>query len=229
MNVKDVFSKLKDMFITQEITLFQELRRHTELSKKGVDLLIEAYEGNVGKKDHLYKEIEKLEKEGDSLSNEVTRLILDGAIIVSLQNYLITLMDILDNILDTIHFLGGETYRRVYFEKIRTREVRAIEKKVLNYLKHSKKSIEELIKLFDKVISGGWDDIIEITSRIEEIEEEGDDMKHLLIDEIYSKWESIREPYFSYLVHFIYMIDELEDLCEDASNIILITLQHIRT
>ena len=91
------------------------------------------------------------------------------------------------------------------------------------------KSIEELIKLLDKVISGEWEDIIDITTRIEEIEEEGDDMKHLLIDEIYSKWEQVREPYFSYLVHFIYMIDELEDLCEGASNIILITLQHIRT
>jgi predicted phosphate transport protein (TIGR00153 family) len=227
--VKDIFSRIKDMLITQEITLFQELRRHTYLSLKAVELLIEAYEGNADRRNHLYRKIEKLEKEGDRLSNEITRLILDGAIIVSLQNYLITLMDILDNILDTIHFLGGETYRREYFEKIRTKEVRAIEKKILNYLKHSMKSIEELIKLLDKVISGEWEDIIDITTRIEEIEEEGDDMKHLLIDEIYSKWEQVREPYFSYLVHFIYMIDELEDLCEDASNIILITLQHIRT
>jgi predicted phosphate transport protein (TIGR00153 family) len=227
--VKRVIDRIKGMFLTQELNLFKEFKRHVYLSKRGLELLIDAFESDLEKERELYKEIEKLEKEGDRLSNETTRLILDGAIVVSLQNYLITLMDTLDNILDTIHYLGGETYRRRHFEKLRNKDAIDMEKKILGYLRHSENSINQLMILFDNVISGDWGGVVSQVSRIESLEEEGDDIKHKLIDEIYSKWERIDEPYFSFLTHYIYEIDELQDLSEDASNIILIALQHVIT
>lgn len=224
------FSKwIKKIFLTSEETLFNKFREHTMLSLKAIDILIDLYADDKNNKERLYYWIEKIEKQGDELSSQIINAILDGAIMVSLQNYLISLTDILDDILDTIHFLAGETLRKKYFARLKNQKIIEIENNIGNYILHSKKSIELLKKLTEDAINGKWNKIREIVALIERNEEEGDDIKHSLINEIYRGWEEIKEPYFSHLVHFIYEIDELEDLAEDASDMILMALQHIKS
>ncbi len=225
-----LFGWVKKIFLTSEEELFIKFREHIMLSLNAIDILIKLYGNGEGEdRERLYHWIEKIEKEGDELSSQIINNILDGAIVVNLQNYLITLTDILDDILDTIHFLAGETLRKRYFIKLRNKKVEEIEGNIGDYIIHSKKSIVFLKKLSETVISGEWTEIRKTVVLIERNEEEGDDIKHLLIDEIYKRWEEIKDPYFSHLIHFIYEIDKLEDLAEDASGMILMAIQHIKS
>lgn len=218
---------IRKLFLTTEEELFKKFGRHIKLSCDAIENLIKLYENRDDQK--LYHWIEKIEKEGDELSSDIVNAILDGAVVVGLQDYLINLTDILDDILDTIHFLGGETLRKKYFDKMRNKEIIEIEDNIGSYIGHSRKSIELLRKLLEETINGDWNRVREIVAMIEQNEEEGDEIKHTLIDEIYREWERIREPYFSHLIHFIYEIDEIEDLAEDASEMILMVLQHIKS
>lgn len=230
MKNKGFFNWIKRILLTSEETLFSRFREHVMLSLKAIDILIELYSTKEeNKKEKLFYWIEKIEKEGDELSNQIINDILDGAIMVNLQNYLISLTDILDDILDTVHFLAGETLRKKYFVQLKNQRIREIEDNIGNYILHSKKSIELLRELTENAVNGKWMGIRGIVTLIERNEEEGDDIKHSLIDEIYKEWKEIKEPYFSHLIHFIYEIDELEDLAEDASNMILMALQHIKS
>lgn len=223
-----LFSRIKELFLTQEVNLFKNMKYHIQLSKEALNLLIDAQSAVSSEKNKIYKKIEEIEKRGDNLANQITQQIFEGAIIVSLQNYLINLVDILDNILDTIHFLAGETYRKRHFKQLISKETLNIESKIKNYLIFTLNSLEKLIELMDIVLEGKWDKVVEIVSEIEKIEEDGDEQKHNLVDEIYSNWQKIKEPYYSYLIHYIYMIDDIQDLTEDTSNIMLLVIQHIK-
>ncbi len=228
MSILDIFDRLKDLLSTHEKDMLKAIKQHIELSIKALSLLIEQFEREGEEDKKLYRgEIERLEKRGDLSVSKLTKLIFGGAVMVPLQNYLIKLIDIIDDILDTIHFLSGEDYRKLYFKRLRGEKAREVEEEILNYLKYTSKALEKLNEMVTYAINNEWETLVKLSEEVEKIEEEGDDIKHHMIDEIYRNWDKIREPYFSYLTQFIYMVDQIQDLTEDASNMLLITIQYM--
>lgn len=223
-----IIDKIKDLLSTNEKLMLEGIKEHLNLSIKAIKLLInQVKEEKEDKKMTFKKEIENLEKEGDKLVSNLTKMVLGGAVMVPLQNYLLKLVDIFDNILDTIHFLSGEDYRKLYFKRLRSTTARDIEQEILEYLKYTEKILQNLLEMLNLAIENKWESIIRLSERIEVLEEGGDDMKHQMIENIYMNWDKIREPYFSYLTQYIYMIDQIQDLSEDASNMLLITIQYM--
>lgn len=228
MSILGIIDKIKDLLSIHEKLMLEYIRDHIQLSVNALELLTKQVEEEREEyKQNYKKEIEEMEKEGDKLVSKLTKMILGGAVMVPLQNYLIKLIDIIDDILDTIHFLSGEDYRKLYFKRLRSEKARDIEIEILEYLKHTQKALTSLMEMITLAINNKWNDIVVKSEEIETLEERGDDMKHIMIENIYKNWDKIREPYFSYLTQYIYMIDQIQDLIEDASNMLLITIQYM--
>ena len=223
-----IIDKIKNLLSTNEKLMLENIKTHIQLCIEAMDLLIkQVTEEAEEAKERLRRRIENIEKEGDRLVSSQTKMIMGGAIMVPLQNHLVKLIDIIDNILDTIHFLSGEDYRRLYFKRLRSSKAREIEQEIIEYLKFTRSGLDKLLEMIDLAISNQWNQLVESSNKIEEFEEEGDDKKHQMIENIYRNWDKIREPYFSYLTQYVYMIDEIQDLSEDAANMILITIQYM--
>ena len=228
MSTLGIIDKIKDLLSTHEKLMLENIRDHVQLSLDALELLIkQVEEEREDYKQEYKKEIEEMEKRGDKLVSKLTKMILGGAVMVPLQNYLIKLIDIIDNILDTIHFLSGEDYRKLYFKRLRSEKARDIETEILGYLKYTAGALTSLMEMITLAIENKWNEIVAKSEEIETLEERGDDMKHIMIENIYKNWDKIREPYFSYLTQYIYMIDQIQDLIEDASNMLLITIQYM--
>lgn len=220
--------KIKNLLSTNEKLMLEGLKEHLNLSIEAIKLLIEQNDEEREEQKLIFKKkIEDLEKEGDRLVSKLTKMVLGGAVMVPLQNYLLKLIDIFDNILDTIHFLSGEDYRKLYFKRLRSTTAREIEEEILGYLNYTEKMLQNLLEMLNLAIENKWEGIVRLSERIEVLEESGDDMKHEMIEKIYMNWDKIREPYFSYLTQYIYMIDQIQDLSEDASNMLIITIQYM--
>ncbi len=221
---------LKKSLTHKERELFTKFEEHIQLSLLAIDILIDIIPTcNYNDIYQKYLKIEEYEKKGDKLASILNELTFTGAIVLGLQSYLTSLIDIVDDILDIIHFLSGEVIRKCYLIELRSDEAAKLEYEICKYMRHSKLAIKKLHDLMELVKSGDWSTIQKIVSEIENIEEEGDSIKHLLLDELYANWKNIREPYFSVIKNFIYEIDKIEDKCEDASNLILLITSYYST
>lgn len=226
--MKNILNNLWRKLVKREIEILNRISDLIDLSIKSIDVLLITID-DEGDIDIALKTIEEYEKMGDEIVSVLTDSILGGAIMIPLQNYVLKLIDILDDILDTIHVISIEEARKKYFRRIRSKKALEIENKIYRYLKLSRESITKLKILIENIISGEWIELLPLTKEIERMEEEGDDFKNRIIEEIYMNWHNIREPYFSYLTNYTYMIDQIQDLTEDASNMLLMLIQHMRT
>lgn len=223
-----IIDKIRDILSTNERLMLECIKDHLNLSIDALEILIKQFNEEREEQKLIFKKkVEDLEKKGDKLVSKLTKMVFGGAVMVPLQNYLLKLIDIFDDILDTIHFLSGEDYRKLYFKRLRSITARDLEQEILEYLKYTKKPLQSLLEMLNLAIDNKWEGIVQTSEKIEALEESGDDMKHQMIENIYRNWDKIREPYFSYLTQYIYMIDEIQDLSEDASNMLLITIQYM--
>ena len=77
--------------------------------------------------------------------------------------------------------------------------------------------------MLDEIISGTKiESILRKRDRIEELEEEGDEMKARALDILYDNSNNMDSKVFILLRNYILTIDDLEDLCEDIANHIVL-------
>jgi uncharacterized protein Yka (UPF0111/DUF47 family) len=60
-----------------------------------------------------------------------------------------------------------------------------------------------------------------LAADIERLEEEGDDVKDAMLDEIYGSWEKLDYAQFHNYLETTIEADDILDLCEDASDIVM--------
>jgi uncharacterized protein Yka (UPF0111/DUF47 family) len=56
---------------------------------------------------------------------------------------------------------------------------------------------------------------------IERLEEQGDDVKDAMLDEIYGSWEKLDYASFHNYIQTTIEADDILDLCEDASGLVI--------
>jgi uncharacterized protein Yka (UPF0111/DUF47 family) len=62
---------------------------------------------------------------------------------------------------------------------------------------------------------------IELAREIERMEEQGDDVKDSMLDEIYGSWEKLDFASFHNYLVTTTEADDILDLCEDASDLVI--------
>jgi predicted phosphate transport protein (TIGR00153 family) len=214
-----------------EEELFKKLLRIVRYSLTGINLLIEMskeeIQGGIDRLILLNEEISSLEKKADTKNIEIVNYVMKGSILPGLRGQFIYLANTLDDILDTIHVVSREILRVKKLSNLTPSEdILFIHNKTVFQLEHSKRMIELLQDLFD-CLDKTWDSIVSLSTSIERLEEGGDALKEESLDILYNIREKMDWFTFSYYRNRIYLIDDIQDRCEDAANTFVMIISQI--
>ncbi len=194
------------------------------LAEEALQLLIKmlASPSNVLKDIESYTErINVLEKEGDKITQSFEEMLGRGSLTASLDYDFGRLADNVDSILDRAHAFSRQL-RRVTRRPLReTKEFDSdIRKEQISLFEIGLAQLRLFRKLLDTAGSDR-DQAIELAHEIEHLEEEGDDVKDSMLDEIYGSWEKLDYASFHNYLETTIEADDVLDLCEDASDIVM--------
>jgi uncharacterized protein Yka (UPF0111/DUF47 family) len=66
---------------------------------------------------------------------------------------------------------------------------------------------------------------LELARQIERLEEQGDDVKDNMLDEIYGSWEVLDYASFHNYIETTIEADDILDRCEDASDLVIVIMK----
>ena len=165
--------------------------------------------------------ISELEKEGDKITQSIEEEIGRGSISASLANDFGRLVDCVDSVLDRAHAVSRQLRRMAKGPVHRSREFDA------SFRKEQVRLVEigrqELRLLRELLATAGSDrtKAMAMARQIEELEEKGDDVKDAMLDEIYGSWEKLDFAAFNNYIRTTIEADDILDLCEDASDLVI--------
>ncbi len=208
-----------NFFRSGENEIIDLLVKHTKISLHSMDNLIRIVSSDTGLEEYLNK-IEKYEKNGDKICYKATRKVMEGAVSIAIINNLIKIIDDTDLLLDKILYLARESIRLKNSLNYRDKIMWV---PIYENILHSNLIIRELNTMLDEIrMDYDTTAILKKRDRIEELEEEGDEMKARALDILYEKANDMDDKTFILLRDFILTIDDLEDLCEDIANHIIL-------
>ncbi len=208
-----------NFFRSGENEIIDLLVKHTKISLHSMDNLIRIVSSDTGLEEYLNK-IEKYEKNGDKICYKATRKVMEGAVSIAIINNLIKIIDDTDLLLDKILYLARESIRLKNSLNYRDKIMWV---PIYENILHSNLIIRELNTMLDEIrMDYDTTAILKKRDRIEELEEEGDEMKARALDILYEKADDMDDKTFILLRDFILTIDDLEDLCEDIANHIIL-------
>lgn len=226
-----MFKRLKKVLIGGEEELFKKLLRIVGYSLTSINLLIEMskeeIKGGIDKLILFNEEISSLEKKADNENIEIINYVMKGSILPGLRGQFIYLANTLDDILDTIHVVSREILRVKKLSNLTpTKDILFIHSKTVFQLEHSRRMVELLQELFNS-LDKNWETIIALSASIERLEEGGDALKEESLDILYNAREKMDWFTFSYYRNRIYLIDDIQDGCEDAADTFVMIISQI--
>ncbi|MGC8610779.1 MAG: DUF47 family protein [Thermoplasmata archaeon] len=214
-------NKIKD-----EKSLFEELLKLTDYEEKAalvVKNILSCPNNIVAEKEKL----KGIEREMDEVIFELKVSIVQGAINPSIIDNILNLIEKFDDNVDTIYFMSREINRYFLYLNSNYKNVEGIcafysiiNKMIDAHLKN--------INLIKKMLqSENETDFVSNWYKIIKIEEEMDDLKDNLLDEIYQK--ANRLDYLTYLhsVEIIHKGDDIIDTDRDISELIVNIIESI--
>lgn len=207
-----------------EKNAFRRIQDLAGLAEEALQLMVKILSSpSNGLKDiESYTErINVLEKEGDKITQSFEEMLGRGSMTASLDYDFGRLADNVDSILDRAHGLSRQI-RRV------TRRPLREAKEFDSDIRKEQISLIEIglaqLRLFRKLLSvagSDRDQAVSLAHQIERLEEEGDDVKDSMMDEIYGSWEKLDFASFHNYLETTIEADDILDLCEDASDIVM--------
>jgi uncharacterized protein Yka (UPF0111/DUF47 family) len=167
----------------------------------------------------------EVEKRADDLAFRVRHDITDGAVNPTVLDNLLECVEVADGMIDNYHYLAREL----------TRMARAKSDEGLNrvaiadsaFLSMLELADESAAKLLELLAEADMNRIRGIRSEIEELEEEGDEIKDDSFDELYRMAPSMHYLYFAHYSDVLYTLDDILDACEDLADLAVAIISSI--
>lgn len=218
--------RIRDFFTPGEKKLFDVLAGHMDLTEKAVDQLLGMFRD--GLKDPALAErytaqIARLERKGDEIVRRLEEEISGGALTAPLTADFAKLVDTVDSVLDGVHSISREIQRHCkYYFPGETEVERDIYKKVGKLVLLGRQGVKKL----NQLISTGANlrEASSLSRQIEDIEEQADDVKDDILDDVYRQAKYLEHWTFHHLVEVTVEADDMVDNCEDASNLVVAIL-----
>ncbi|MEM1931435.1 MAG: DUF47 family protein [Sulfolobales archaeon] len=208
------------LFRSSEQELVDSLKKHLSLSKEAIGysliMLTEPSKLTTSQILEYRAKIVDLEKKGDKIYDAVISSVLKGAFPLPLIADLGVLLDDFDDILDLIYFLGMELTRGIRVGLTRNptvMEVYSVSGKMVEKAIESIASLDSALTYITKNIAKATVE----ASRIDYIEDVVDEIKNMVIEEIYAKSEKLSILEFTHLMEIVRTIDTIVDKVQDAS------------
>jgi uncharacterized protein Yka (UPF0111/DUF47 family) len=223
-SLTELLRRVKGFFVPGERDAFSRIQELAGLGEEALQLLVKMLSSpSNGLRDiESYTErINILEKEGDKITESLEEMIGRGSMTASLDYDFARLADNVDSILDRAHGLSRQLRRvtrrplrgaKEFDSDIRTEQISLVEVGL------------EQLRIFRKLLNVAGSDreaAIRLAREIESLEEQGDDVKDSMLDEIYGSWEKLDFASFHNYLETTIEADDILDLCEDASDLVM--------
>ncbi|WP_393971073.1 DUF47 family protein [Oxyplasma meridianum] len=213
---------LKKLLMVGEKNVLFKMTGYIDYAQKAVEVLEKMLQIDRVDYDALNNEVRIIEREADILTMEIKHDITSGAISSNLMDNLANLVETCDDILDKSYYISREIRRMGKNHNRKdddsTKMLKTGYSVFIKMLEISRKSLEDVRSIFLNAESA------QLTSHrknIEKLEEDVDELKDDLIDELYRNADSISFLVFSHVIGVVHKIDDLLDDCEDISDLIM--------
>ncbi len=213
---------LKRFLMIGEKNVLSRLTNYVDLAQQSLGYLSQMLTGGNADYEGLNEKIMDIEKEGDEYTSNINHDITSGAISSNLMDTLIILVDKCDDLLDDSYFMSREI-RRMMRNHSKNDQASA------DLLVRSYSSLNDMLsyglralRLVKDLLNSA--DITVIKSKrkeIEDLEEEVDELKDNLIDEVYRDADIISFLVFEHVISLVHKMDDFLDYCEDISDEVL--------
>ena len=212
---------LKRIMVVGERSQLHNLTRYMELATDATNILIEMLKTENGRKRNLNNKVRDLEKQADRLTITLKDQITSGAISSNLMDNLINLVETCDDLLDKSFFLSREIKRvdesTHKFDEWTKDFLSKGYKTCASILEKNLKALDEVKKLLEVK---DFQEVSEIRSRIQLLEEQVDDLKDNMIDDLYNSSDNLPYILFIHLTELVHKLDDLLDDCEDIADLV---------
>ncbi len=161
-----------------------------------------------------------LEKKSDEVAFNLAEDITGGAVSPNILDNLIECGHVADTIVDTLYYLSRELHR---MSKANPEEFPLHKEAEWISIFEGLFALADksLAKLKKALCSTSVPEILELRKGIEALEEEGDDIKDAGFDRLYSLSSGLHYLQFYHYTEMLHKADDLLDLCEDLSDLIV--------
>jgi predicted phosphate transport protein (TIGR00153 family) len=161
--------------------------------------------------DEAVRKATALEREGDEIVRDLMDKVAQGAVVPTITNVVMVMLDNVDNVLDMIYFAIKEVKRGHHLWT--SEQVYAVvSAEVKEMLDLSKTMLEYLQNMLN---ARDVDDIRRYARLISSLEEEIDEIKENILDRIYGL--ELSAVAFNHLVSLVYTADKIADNIQDAA------------
>ena len=157
--------------------------------------------------------IKSLEKESDKKVFQLIQKITSGAVSPNIIDDMLKLMDMEDNIVDSIYNLAREIVRYDIPDK---KAKKLLQNSIISTIQMVDSALDALQKM---TASSDLESIRAYRSDIETFEQKEDDIKDSLLDYVYNNGDDFKA--FHYMTEVAHRADNILDACEDASDMFL--------
>lgn len=206
--------RIKKLFSSGLEEIRDKLVEHIRLSHESLKLLQSISSSRDLDKlavDEAVRKATALEREGDEIVRELVDKVVQGAVVPTVTNVVLVLLDNVDNILDMIYFAIKEIRRGYHLwsnDNVYTivstsiKEMLDLVKSMLEYLENmTRANNEDEMRRYARIISS--------------IEEEIDEIKEDILDKVYTY--NLNAVEFNHVVSLIYTADKIADNIQDAA------------
>jgi predicted phosphate transport protein (TIGR00153 family) len=206
--------RLKKIFSTGLEDIREKIGDHIALSQESLLIL----QGLILNKsldrsavDEAVRKATALEREGDEIVRDLMDKVAHGAVVPTITNVVMVMLDNVDNVLDMIYFAIKEVKRGHHLWT--SEQVYAVvSAEVKEMLDLSKTMLEYLQNMLN---ARDVDDIRRYARLISSLEEEIDEVKENVLDRIYGL--ELSAVAFNHLVSLVYTADKIADNIQDAA------------
>ncbi|ACB40549.1 DUF47 domain-containing protein [Pyrobaculum neutrophilum] len=206
--------RLKALFSSGLEEVRESLRSHIRLSFESLKLLQDVVATrNLDRSvvDEALRKATALEREGDEVIRELVDKVTQGAVVPTITNIILILLDSVDNVLDLIYFAIKEV-KRGYHLWAKDQIYSIVSSEIKEMLDLTKSMMEYLNTMLDVEKP---EELRRYARLISSLEEEIDEIKENILDKIYGLELDAVE--FNHLVSLVYTADKIADSIQDAA------------
>lgn len=206
--------RLKKIFSTGLEDIREKIGDHIALSQESLLIL----QGLLLNKsldrsavDEAVRKVTALEREGDEIVRDLMDKVAQGAVVPTITNVVMVMLDNVDNVLDMIYFAIKEV-KRGYHLWTSEQVYAVVSAEVKEMLGLSKTMLEYLQNMLN---AKDVDDTRRYARLISSLEEEIDEIKENILDRVYGL--ELSAVAFNHLVSLVYTADKIADNIQDAA------------
>ena len=212
---------IKGILVVGEKNIFNELIQIIDIAVEANKLVTSMFKTNYRQKEltELLHAVQSLEKKSDEIAFKISEDITGGAISPNVIDSLLKSVQTADDTVDTYYYIGRELNRMAKAHSAGFEMHHADWDPVYeNMLALADNSLS---KLRQALSSSNVTEIYELRKEIESLEEEGDDVKDLGFDRLYSITPKLNYLEFYHYQELLHKCDDILDSCEDFSDLIV--------